>query len=123
MAIPTKLKDYSVLLQERQNIDHQIEQYIVKNRSEALRNVLDMVDLFGFTVADVFPSIHTACKRTVPAKYRHPNEPSQLWTGRGSQPHWVVEYLAKGGCLDDLLIKNQAKDLVAEHFGPIDRAG
>jgi DNA-binding protein H-NS len=45
-------------------------------------------------------------KRTpVPPKYRKPKT-DLTWTGRGRKPSWVVEHLAAGKSLDDLLIKH-----------------
>lgn len=35
-------------------------------------------------------------KAPVAIKYRHPQDSSLTWTGRGRQPKWVVEYLATG---------------------------
>jgi len=35
-------------------------------------------------------------------KYRHPDESSQQWTGRGRQPAWVKAWLASGKSLEDI---------------------
>lgn len=35
------------------------------------------------------------------AKYRHPGDPSQQWSGRGRQPAWVKAWIASGKSLDD----------------------
>lgn len=35
-------------------------------------------------------------KKPVAIKYRHPQDSSLNWTGRGRQPKWVVEFLANG---------------------------
>lgn len=41
----------------------------------------------------------------VKPKYRHPENASLTWTGRGRSPRWVEEYLQQtGGQLSDLLI-------------------
>jgi len=37
-------------------------------------------------------------------KYRNPERPSETWSGRGLQPHWVRAQLRKGKKFDDLLI-------------------
>jgi DNA-binding protein H-NS len=37
-------------------------------------------------------------------KYRNPERPSETWSGRGLQPHWVRTQLRKGKKFDDLLI-------------------
>ena len=37
-------------------------------------------------------------------KFANPDEPSQVWAGRGHQPRWVTEKLASGLALEDLSI-------------------
>jgi DNA-binding protein H-NS len=37
-------------------------------------------------------------------KYRHPDDPSLTWSGRGKRPAWVNEALAAGKSLEDLAI-------------------
>lgn len=37
-------------------------------------------------------------------KYRNPKKPSETWSGRGRQPHWVQRQLGAGKQLEDLLI-------------------
>jgi len=37
------------------------------------------------------------------ARYRHPDNVNQTWSGRGRKPAWVVEWLENGGSMDDLL--------------------
>jgi DNA-binding protein H-NS len=38
-------------------------------------------------------------------KFRNPEEASETWSGRGKQPLWVVELLARGGSLEDCRIQ------------------
>lgn len=42
--------------------------------------------------------------RKVAPRYRNPKDASQMWTGRGKQPRWVVEALASGKKITDLEI-------------------
>ncbi|MGB8606126.1 H-NS family nucleoid-associated regulatory protein [Bradyrhizobium sp.] len=37
-------------------------------------------------------------------KYRNPERPSETWSGRGRQPHWVIAQLGSGKKVKDLLI-------------------
>ena len=37
-------------------------------------------------------------------KYRNPERPSETWSGRGKQPHWVGAQLRSGKKVDELLI-------------------
>ena len=43
-----------------------------------------------------YPKVHP--------KYRNPERPSETWSGRGRQPHWVSAQLKSGKKVDDLLI-------------------
>jgi DNA-binding protein H-NS len=40
----------------------------------------------------------------VDPKYRNPERPSETWSGRGRQPHWVGAQLRSGKKVDELLI-------------------
>jgi DNA-binding protein H-NS len=43
-----------------------------------------------------YPKVHP--------KYRNPEMPSETWSGRGRQPHWVGAQLRSGKKVDELLI-------------------
>jgi DNA-binding protein H-NS len=43
-----------------------------------------------------YPKVHP--------KYRNPEMPSETWSGRGRQPHWVSAQLRSGKKVDELLI-------------------
>jgi DNA-binding protein H-NS len=47
-------------------------------------------------------------RRDVPAKFRNPDNPAEIWAGRGRKPKWVEEKLNQGRTLDDLLINPPA---------------
>ena len=40
-------------------------------------------------------------------KYQNPERPSETWSGRGRQPHWVGVQLRSGKKVDDLLISRR----------------
>jgi DNA-binding protein H-NS len=37
-------------------------------------------------------------------KYQNPERPSETWSGRGKQPHWVGIQLSRGKKIGDLLV-------------------
>jgi DNA-binding protein H-NS len=43
-----------------------------------------------------YPKVHP--------KYRNPERPSETWSGRGKQPHWVGAQIRSGKKVDELLI-------------------
>jgi DNA-binding protein H-NS len=59
-----------------------------------------------------FNSLHSKTDRPnarrpyppVVPKFANPDDPSQVWSGRGKQPQWVTEKLASGLALEDLSI-------------------
>lgn len=61
----------------------------------------------GYSLEELLSDAGATAKRAgkpVAAKYRHPDEPSLTWSGRGRQPKWVAEFLAKGGKIETLAI-------------------
>ena len=38
---------------------------------------------------------------SIAVKYRHPDEPTHQWSGRGRQPAWVKDWIASGKSLDE----------------------
>jgi DNA-binding protein H-NS len=50
----------------------------------------------GLKARRPYPPVHP--------KFANPDEPTQVWTGRGKQPRWVTEKLASGLALEDLSI-------------------
>jgi len=69
---------------------------VQKERLEAARAAaLEVIESHGFTLRDVFPN----AKRVTPAapKFRHPDDESQTWSGRGRKPVWLVDLEAAGG--------------------------
>jgi DNA-binding protein H-NS len=59
--------------------------------------------LISLHPAEVDLKAHRFYPPVVP-KFANPDEPSQVWSGRGKQPQWVKEKLASGLALEDLSI-------------------
>lgn len=61
----------------------------------------------GFSLDELLAEAGQPAKTRAPVaiKYRHPQDASLTWTGRGRQPRWVAGFLATGGTLDALLVK------------------
>lgn len=43
-------------------------------------------------------------KKPVAIKFRHPQDTSLTWSGRGKRPRWTVEFLENGGTLEQLAV-------------------
>jgi len=57
---------------------------------------------------------HAKTRRPYPPvvpKFANPDQPSQVWSGRGKRPHWVTEKLASGKDLQDLSIARSRRHM------------
>ncbi|WP_224813674.1 H-NS family nucleoid-associated regulatory protein [Hasllibacter sp. MH4015] len=82
-----------------------IKSYDKKRRAECLKELKAVAKKHGFALEEFTGG--KAAKSSGPkgvAKYANPADASQTWTGRGRQPNWVKDALAKGKKLDDMAI-------------------
>jgi len=107
----TDLSKYN--LSELKGLQHDIEREI-KNRQQdevkkAREQILSIAQSVGLPIEQLLANAAKKSKAekgsTVRAQYRNPADSEQTWTGRGRQPRWVVEALAKGKTLDEFRIQ------------------
>lgn len=98
-------------LPELQSLLEIIPEEITRRKRQEKQRVLQEMEVLasaaGFSLAELFDPksvIPTKAKKTVAAKYRHPENSGLEWTGRGRQPKWVAEFLAAGGNIEQLAI-------------------
>lgn len=95
-------------LEEVQGIDEQIaalqarkRELLENKRKEVLKEIKRAIQIYGFTVNEL--GLSGSSKKRQP-RYANPNDPDQTWGG-GARPKWLKEYMARGGKLEDCLIK------------------
>ena len=82
-----------------------IDSYEDRKKKEARSELEEKAREMGFSLAELLGDVAKYGKhRTVAAKYRHTENSSLTWTGRGRKPKWVTEALAAGKTLSDLAI-------------------
>jgi DNA-binding protein H-NS len=100
----------SLSVAELRDLQQQIPAELKRREVQEKANILNEVRAFakarGFALEEL---VGKEVKIKVPTgkvkvKYRHPENVSLEWTGRGRQPKWVAEWLAKGGSLDSLTV-------------------
>lgn len=95
------------LLAQKEALDREIDQTKKQERSEAIRQIRELMSQYGLTQADL--AVRNAPKnkadpaKKVAAKYRHA-ETGETWSGRGLQPKWLKAALASGGKLSDFAV-------------------
>jgi DNA-binding protein H-NS len=98
---------------ELRDLQQQIPQEIKRREAEEKANVINEVRAFvkarGYALEDlvgkeVKVKQPVAAGSKVKVKYRHPQDLSLAWTGRGRTPKWVESWKANGGSLESLLV-------------------
>jgi DNA-binding protein H-NS len=87
------------------DVERAIASFEDRKRREA-RKALDRVAReFGLSVEEVVGAQKAGPGRASKsaAKYRNPANPSDTWSGRGRQPGWYKEAIAKGKSPDSML--------------------
>ncbi len=98
MEIDLNSLNRSELEQLRTDIDKAISTLAERERQAALDAVEQAAQAHGFSLKEltgVAPA-KTRGKAKNPPKYRHPENPSVTWTGRGRKPQWIKDAEAAG---------------------------
>ena len=87
------MASYKELLQQREQLEKEIQELRKKEMSDAISQARALVAEFSLTMEDVFPPARgkraTTAGNTVAPKYRNP-ETGDTWTGRGKAPKWIA---------------------------------
>lgn len=86
------MSNYKTLLEQRAELDRQIEAARQGEISSALEKVRALVAEYELTVDDVFGGKKRSSQagQTVAPKYRD-KETGATWTGRGKPPKWIAD--------------------------------
>jgi DNA-binding protein H-NS len=99
------LADLKALLRD---IPREIKRREAAERVKVRRELEELAHARGFSLSDVLAEspARRAGKRggTVEIKYRHPQNATETWSGRGRKPRWVEAWLAGGGTLANIKV-------------------
>ena len=89
-------------------VEKAITTYDDRRKREAYAAVVAMAREYGFSVEDLIAGAPRKTGTVNPPMYRHPENPSVTWTGRGRKPDWIKDALASGTPLENFLIDRVA---------------
>lgn len=104
------------LLAQKVELDKQIAQAKAEEKAAVLSHIRSAMDQYEITAEELTAapkrgrkpgSTNSGERKPVAPKYQLDDK---TWTGRGKQPLWVVEALASGLTLEDLLIEKPAAE-------------
>lgn len=100
-------------LGDLRNLQDQIKQEIKTREHQdiqkAREQIIAIAQSVGVPLKDLISAGGRGAKSnagsgSVAVRYRHPDDSSQQWTGRGRQPKWVKEWVEGGKSLDQLRV-------------------
>ena len=95
------LKD---LRQLQKDLAKAISTYEGRDKAEARANLDAIAKEMGYSLSDLIGSEVKPTRTPAAAKYRHPENPSLTWSGRGRKPLWFVAALDAGKTPLDLAV-------------------
>jgi len=87
----------------KKDVERAIESYQERRRFEAATELESLAREKGFTLAELTGAVRKK-RKVVAVKYRHPDDSSLTWSGRGRRPRWVTAALARGVSLETLAV-------------------
>ncbi len=80
----------------KKNVESAIKGFRKKQRAEALKEIQAIAKKHGLSVDEVVGGKGKTRRAKSPAKYRNPANADETWSGRGRQPAWYKDAIAKG---------------------------
>lgn len=87
----------------RKETEKKLKDYDQRRRAEARAAAEKAIKEYGFSLDELVGSSKRGGAKSIP-RYRHPENASKTWTGRGRKPGWVIAHLEGGGSMEDLAI-------------------
>lgn len=89
----------------QQQIPAEMKRREAQEKNVVLNDLKAFVQARGFTLEQLLEKeSKVKVRAAVKVKYRHPQNESLTWTGRGRTPKWVLEWQANGSALAGLLV-------------------
>ena len=94
----------SDLKKMQKDVTKTISTYEDRQKAEARAKVEALARDLGYSLAELVGTETKTTRAPAPAKYRHPENSSLTWSGRGRKPLWFVEALTAGKTAGELAI-------------------
>ena len=93
------------LRQLQKDLAKAISNYEDRHKAEARAKLDAIAKEMGYSLADLIGTEAKTTRAPAAAKYRHPENASLTWSGRGRKPLWFVAALDAGKAPEDLAIR------------------
>jgi DNA-binding protein H-NS len=87
----------------QRDVDKAIKSFEARRLAEARKELEQKARELGVSLNEILGVQGKKGVKSLP-KYRHPEDPTLTWAGRGRKPVWFIEAIASGKSADDLRI-------------------
>lgn len=102
MDIDLDKLSHDELVQLSKDVQKALATYQDRRKREALIEMQEVARRHGLDLNDIVTGKKGAALAA--PKYRHPDNPSLTWAGRGRKPRWLVEELESGRQMEDMRV-------------------
>lgn len=90
----------------KKRIDKEIESRRKTEAKQAQQELKKVAEKYGFNLNELVGAANGKSKTTgkLSAKFRHPDDPSKTWSGRGRKPVWLKQWEDSGRSLEELKV-------------------
>ncbi|KAB7628411.1 H-NS family nucleoid-associated regulatory protein [Alkalilimnicola sp. S0819] len=100
------LSKYS--LEELRELQKDLERELRARRKEearrAQKELKEVAEKYGFSLSDLVGASPARTTAKGKPRFRHPDDASKTWSGRGRKPFWIKDWEASGRSLSELAI-------------------
>lgn len=75
--------------------------------AETVRKLMDIAEATGLTIEDLLQPYKRKAYPPSRVKYRNPDNPEQVWSGRGQKPLWFRKKLEQGYPIDHMQVSQK----------------
>ena len=92
----------------QKDVNKAVDSFEDRRKQDARAAVEAKAKEMGFSLAELTGGSPKKSRVPQPAKFRHPENPSLTWSGRGRQPGWIKKAAESGTSLDTFLIQPES---------------
>jgi len=89
----------------KKDVEKELKARRTTEQKKAREELKQVAQKYGFSLNELVgsqASNKTARRANVTVKYRHPDDPTKTWTGRGRKPLWIKDWESQGKSLEQL---------------------
>ena len=88
----------------RSDIDSELKSRRREDAKIAQKELKNVAEKYGFSLNELMGGAAKQSRRPTTVRFRHPDDPSKVWSGRGRKPVWVKEWEGSGRSLEKLRV-------------------